>query len=107
MTPTKALPAPVPAGFRAWLQAGPRLAVSATVALAAVLPFLGSLENPPILDDGRAARRGGPHGRGPRGTAGRGAARSHGRGVEEEAGGNGPTPENGNGGEHPVTVTVT
>jgi protein O-mannosyl-transferase len=37
------------------MAARPRLAAYAPVALAAVLPFLGSLENPPILDDGWTA----------------------------------------------------
>jgi Flp pilus assembly protein TadD len=37
------------------MAARPRLAATAAVALAAVLPFLGSLENPPILDDGWTA----------------------------------------------------
>jgi protein O-mannosyl-transferase len=50
---TASPPAPrsVPARVLAALEARPRLAV----ALAAVLPFLGTLGNPPVLDDGWAA----------------------------------------------------
>ena len=47
--------APAPSRISRWLRARPRLALSAAVVLASVLPYLGSLRNPPILDDGWTA----------------------------------------------------
>src|SRR5512141_2245538 len=48
-------PPPLPARPAAPVRAPPRLAAAVTVALAAVVPFLGSLQNPPFLDDGWTA----------------------------------------------------